>query len=357
MQATSAIPGTTGGNREFLRDDITVLEPEKTPYTSMVAKTNEAAAMLVETVSNRYRAPRTSGSREGTAGGKGNNKAVKRARFGNYMHRAQDEWAATREQVLLSQRGGVAGVRNEADWQRAQTLAEFKRDLEAVNCSNNEAQNGAGGDADMKTRGCFKWLTPASGSYGGGALSPDVDANFRVPGSASLGDAPDASGSVSCVYAHNVAAPQLFTEDNFNKLGKNLQKIHGGKETFEMIAGDNVVETVDHFSRIVASSTSTAYTVPHYGGETTISMMVNIYESSFWRVNVIPTQWNQVNTAGAGDPNAALIMHMDLWYLDFLQNLDEVESYENAGGEGGTFLAEWVNMCLSPRGNAKIIQT
>src|SRR6266542_3649682 len=190
MEATTAIPGATGGNREWLRDDITVLEPEKTPYTSMVAKTNEAAAMLVETVSNRYRAPRTSGSREGTAGGKGNNKAVKRARFGNYMHRAQDEWAATREQVLISQRGGTAGVKNEADWQRAQTLAEFKRDIEAVNCSGNEAQNG------------------------GGALSPDVDANFRAPGSASLGDAPDASGSVSCVYAHNVATPQLFTEDN-----------------------------------------------------------------------------------------------------------------------------------------------
>jgi len=357
MQATTAVPGTTGGNREWLRDDITVLEPEKTPYTSMVKKTNEAAAMFVETLSNRYRAPRTAGSREGTAGGKGANKGIKRGRFGNYMHRSQDEWAATREQVLISQRGGTAGVHNEADWQRAQTLAEFKRDLEAVNCSGNETQNGSGGDADMKTRGCFKWLTPATGSYGGGALSPDVDPNFRAPGSAGLGDAPDLTGSVSCVYAHNVATPQLFTEDNFNKLGKNLQKLHGGKEPFQIIAGDNVVETVDHFSRVIANSLTTSYTVPHYGGDTEIMMMVNIYESSFWRCEIIPTQWNLVSAVGVGDPNTALILHMDLWYLDFLQDLDEVETYNNAGGQGGTFLADWVNMCLSPRGNGKITQT
>jgi hypothetical protein len=349
MQATSAIPGTTGGNREDLRDDITMLEPQKTPYTSMVSKTSEAKAMLSEVLGDRMRAPRTSGSREGTAGGKGGNKAAKRARFGVYMHRASDEWACTLEQQLLSKRGGVAGVSNEADWQRAKTLSEFKRDIEAVNMSNNDGQDGAGGDADMKTRGVMKWLTPA-----GTTLTPTVPNDFRIPGGTAAGQAVDEGGAVSCVYLHNAATPQLFTEDAFNKLGKNVQKIHGGKESFECIAGDNVVETLDHFERLISRSTTESYTVPHFGGEASIQMMVNLYESSFWRVSIMGSQFVQVDSDGLGDPNAAAILKMDLWYMDSLQELDEVEQYSNAGGEGGTFLTLWQNVCMSPRGNAKL---
>lgn len=350
MQATSAIPGTTGGNREDLRDDITMLEPQKTPYTSAVAKTSEAKAMLTEVLGDRMRNPRTSGSREGTAGGKGGNRAVKRARFGNYMHRAQDEWAVTLEQQLLSKRGGTAGVSNEADWQRSKTLAEFKRDIEAVNMSNNDGQDGAGGDADMKTRGVMKWLTPS-----GTTLTPTVPNDFRIPGGSASGAPVDDGGSLSCVFTHGQTSPQLFTEDNFNKVGKNVSKIHGGKETFDCIAGDNVVETIDHFERLIARSTTESYTVPHFGGDATISMMVNIYESSFWKVNVIGSQFVQCDSNGVGDANAAAILKMDLWYLDCLQDLQEIESYANAGGEGGTFLHLWQNMCLSPRGNAKLI--
>lgn len=327
-----------------------MLEPQKTPYTSSVAKTSEAKAMLTEVLGDRMRAPRTNGTREGTAGGKGGNKAVKRQRFGNYMHRAQDEWAVTLEQQLISKRGGTAGVSNEADWQRAKTMAEFKRDLEAVNMSNNDGQDGSGGAADMKTRGVMKWLTPT-----GTSLTPTVPDDFRIPGGTASGDAVDAGGSESCVFTHGATSPNLFTEDQFNKIGKNVGKIHGGKETFDMIAGDNVVETIDHFERVISSSTSTAYTVPHFGGEATITMMVNIYESSFWKVNVIGSQFVQCDSTGAGDPNAAAILKLDLWYLDHLQELTEVETYNNAGGEGGTFLTLWQNMCLSPRGNAKII--
>jgi hypothetical protein len=350
-QATTLIPGTTGGNREDLRDDITMLEPQKTPYTSAVAKTAEAKAMLTEVLGDRMRAPRTNGTREGTAGGRGGNKAVKRARFGTYMHRAQDDWAVTLEQQLISRRGGTAGVSNEADWQRAKTLSEFKRDIEAVNMSTNDGQDGAGGDADMKTRGVMKWLSPS-----GTTLTPTVPNDFRVPGGTASGDAVDTGGSLSCVFTHGNTAPQLFTEDQFNKIGKNLGKIHGGKETFDCIAGDNVIETVDHFERLIARSTTESYTVPHFGGDATIQMMVNIYESSFWRVNMIGSQFVQCDSDGVGDANAAAILKMDLWQLDHLQELSEVETYDNAGGEGGTYLTLWLNECFSPRGNGKIIR-
>jgi hypothetical protein len=352
MQATTAIPGTSGGNREDLRNDITMLEPQKTPYTSAVAKTSEAKAMLTEVLGDRMRAPRTGGSREGTAGGKGGNRALKRQRFGVYMHRSQDEWAVTLEQQAISKRGGTAGVANEADWQRSKALSEFKRDIEAVNMSNNDGQDGAGGSADMKTRGVMKWLSPT-----GTTLTPTVPDDFRVPGGTTSGQAVDTGGSTSCHFIHGETTPQLFTEDEFNKIGKNLGKIHGGKESFDCIAGDNVIETVDHFERLLARSQTESYTVPHFGGDATIKMMVNIYESSFWRVNMIGSQFVQCDANGVGDANAAAILKMDQWYLDHLIELDEIETYNNAGGEGGTFLIEWQNVCLSPRGNAKITQS
>lgn len=350
MQATTAIPGTTGGNREDLRDDITMLEPQKTPYTSTVTKTSEASAMLSEVLGDRMRAPRTNGTREGTAGGKGGNKATRRARFGVYTHRQQDEWGVTLEQQIISKRGGTAGVSNEADYQRSKTMSEFKRDLEAVNMSNNDGQDGAGGDADMKTRGVMKWLTAA-----GTALTPEIPNDFRVPGGTASGESPDLNGSTSCVFIHGNTTPQLFTEDQLLKLCKNVSLTHGGKESFDLIGGVNVVETIDHFERIISSSTVTPYTVSHFGGERSIEMMVNVYECSFGKINVIGSQFVQCDSTGTGDPNAAALLKMDLWYIDSLQDLEEVETYKNAGGEGGTYLTLWQNVCLSPRGNGKLI--
>jgi ABC-type transport system involved in cytochrome bd biosynthesis fused ATPase/permease subunit len=77
MQANTASPGTSGGQREDLRDDITLLEPQETPYTSMVEKSSEASAMLVETMSDRMRAPRKTGAREGGPTGAGKTTMVK----------------------------------------------------------------------------------------------------------------------------------------------------------------------------------------------------------------------------------------------------------------------------------------
>jgi hypothetical protein len=89
-----------------------MLEPQKTPYTSSVAKTSDAKAMLSEVLGDRMRAPRLNGSREGTAGGKGGNKAVKRARFGNYIQKFWRPWMVSDLQEASDPAGTDGEVAN-----------------------------------------------------------------------------------------------------------------------------------------------------------------------------------------------------------------------------------------------------
>ena len=344
MQATTANPGTTGGMREDLRNDITILEPEETPYTSLVDKTSNAAAMLTEVQGDRLRAPRTTGFREGNPTGSGGNREVRRARFGVFQHFAQDEWSVTHHQQIISQRGGIAGVPNAADRDMAQTEAAVKRDIESVNCSALETLDGAGGSAAMQTRGGFKWLTPA-----GTALTPTVPDDFRIPAAA--------------VLTHGAAGGILFTEDQLANLIKDgLKPVHGGKRRFTVIGGNNVVNTIDHFSRIVSASvianpaTAQMYTVRQGADELTLRLMVNLYETSFGTLEMMSTEFNQITAAGVGDPNSALVLFLELWELDMLEDLNEAEHWEHASFEGGVIQATWANRCLSPRGNGKIIQ-
>ncbi len=344
MDATTANPGTAGGSREDLRNDITLLEPQETPFTSLVDKREEAASTLIETLSDRMRAPRTTGAREDAPTGKGGNKEVKRGRFGVYLHRSMDEWAVTRTQQLISLRGGIAGVPNAMERDAARTELEVKRDIESVNCSNLETQDGAGGAAAMQTRGAFKWLDKTSVT-----LSPAVSSDFRVQD--------------SDVLTHGASTGILFSEDQLYDQLKSLKTIHGGKRSFQLIGGNNVVSTIDHFSRIVSSSiianpaAQQNYTVRQGADEMTIRMMVNLYETSFGRLDVMSTEFNQLSSSGVGDPNAGLVLFLELWYLDMLEDLAETEQWKNASGEGGVISCQWANICRSPRGNGKIVQS
>ena len=324
--------------REDLRNDITLLEPTETPYTSSVTKTAEMKAMLVETLSDRMRAPRSQGFPEGQPGGKGNNQSVKRGRFGVYPHKSMDEWAVTREMNVLASRGGMAGITNLADHERARTIAQVKRDMEAVNLSNNETQATSGGQSDMKTRGVLLWTTTSATT-----LSPTVDANFRVP--------------TNCTITHGQSTPQLFAENTFDNFLKGLFQIEGKPSAFRLFSGVNVVQTITWFSRYQGNSTSTAYQVVTGQEDNEITLNVEIYQSSFGRVDVIPDVFvNWADATASADANAAAALNMDLWYLDMLEELNEAESYDNAGGQGGTIQVSWANVCRSPRGNGRITQ-
>lgn len=344
-ESTTANPGTI--NRESWNNDITLLEPQQFPYTSTVAKTGEAIGMSLETFTDRLDRPRLGGAREGGASGQGSNKLKDIKRHGAHQNFKQRQWAVTHHQQIIAGKGGLAGVTSAVARSRAHADIELKRDMEAINCSNQDTQAGSGGSADMLTRGAVKWMTPVGTALGTAGNIGYVD--------------PAAQTTLASVIYHGNAAAPLFSESQLNGLLKELATIRGKADSFDGIFGYNVVETLDMFSRI-ASPTVTVnpnqaqfYTTRQGADEHTLELMVNIYKTSFGMLNSIPSVFvNLDDTTGLGDPNAGLVLDLDLWANDVLENMHEAEYYKRATEEGGVVQATWINLCGQPRGNGLI---
>lgn len=337
MQAnTYSNPSTTGGNREDLRNVLTILEPEDTPFTSMCKKGPAPKSTFIEVLADTLRKPRTSGTREGSDANRGGNKAAKRARFGTYCHRSMDEFAVSDVQQIISENGGVAGVANEYGNSKAKCVREVKRDIEAINCADQDHQGGS--DADMKTRGAMKWLSITAQS------SNPVPSDFLTLTGAVL------SGVGTTV--------PLFTEKQFNGILKTLKGVYGGKRTYQVISGDSVVETIDNFSRIQDSSTNTRYHVNEMADTHEITLSVQVFDSSFGRAEIIPSQFVNVSaTTGNGSLESALILNMALWEMDLLDGLHAMDLPPLGGGEAGYVKEMHALLCLNPKGNGKIYDT
>lgn len=323
-------PGVAGGNKEWLDSKLTILEPEETPFTSLVPKDNNAKSTFHEVVADRLRAVRTSGTREGDSGPKGGNKAVKRQRFGAYLHRWMDTYGVTDVQQAVSEAGGVAVTDDEYADAKAKALREVKRDMEATLCSNNDTQGAS--DDEMKTRGAFKWLASSQ--------TPAIPADFLTPAAQRL---------------TSVATLIEAGANSLNSVLKSLKSQYGGAREFHMIAGNDYVEDVDLFTRTGdGGTTATRYRVQETGGEREITMMVRVFSSSFGRLVVHPSDFLQVDSSGVGDVDSALILNLDLWKLSFLERLHAVDDTEDAGGMSGYVKSIGGLFCSMPRGNASI---
>ena len=335
MQANSYDnPGTTGGNAESVMPQLSILEPEATPFVSSIRKTS-ADATFTEAVADTLRNPRITGTREGKNAQGGNNKAKNRARFGNYCHRVFDEWGVTDVQQAVTRRGGNYVIDDEAAAAQAKCLREVKRDLECIALANQEMQGGS--DDEMQTRGYFKWVQTAA------QATQPVPSSFR-PASAQI-----LSGIGTTV--------PLFTETEFNAVLKAIKQVYGEKKTFDCYAGDDVIETVDLFSRIVedVDNHTVVRTVDEPGGPHTISFYVTVYESSFARVNMINDQFVRFSsTTETGETNAAALCNPELWELQWLEELASHDMPDEGGGPWGWIRGITGSMCKNPKGNGAI---
>jgi hypothetical protein len=337
MDSASYAPGIAGGNREDLRGPLTILEPEVTPFTSMVTKGPAPKALLVERLGDRLRSARITGTREGSSGVKGGNKAIKRQRFGVYPHRWHDTMGATDVQQLLSEHGGNATNTDEYNWARAKTVREVKRDIEASVCSGQDCQGG--GDDSMLTRGIHKWLAATQ--------TPQVPSDFVVPGAARR-------SGVTLLKEEDVTGA---TGNSVNDVLKSLKTVYGGPKEFQCLAGNDYIEQIDRFTRVNEDSSKVRYTVVDYAEDHEIEMVVKVFRSSFGSINAVPTEWNRLDATATGDPKTAFFLNMELWELLFLDELHSGDDPADAGGQTGYVKAIGALSCLSPRGNGEIYNT
>ena len=159
-------PGTTGGNREDLRDILTILEPEQTPVVSAMRKGPGPKGTYTEVLADELDTPSTVGQPEGRDISSFSNKAVKRQRFGNNIQIVTRDYGVSDVQQLVD----TAAVSSEIEYAKMKTLREMKRDIEAIVCSNNERQSGNGNTA-WKTRGLFRWTGSNRATGGDGNVS------------------------------------------------------------------------------------------------------------------------------------------------------------------------------------------
>ena len=330
MNANSySSPSTTGGNKEWLDGTLTILEPEECPFTSMVSKDNSARGTFHETVSDRLRAARTAGTREGSAGTKGGNKAVKRQRFGAYLHRFLDTFGVTDVQQAISEKGGNAVTDDEYADAKAKALRELKRDIEATCLSENDTQGGS--DDEMQLRGAFKWLAATQ--------TPQIPTDFLTPAAQRL---------------TGVATLIEVGANSVNSVLKSLST-QGGSGQYHMFAGVDYVEDIDLFTRTGdGGTTQTRYTVNENGRAQAISMIVKVFETSFGRVTVHPNQFVRIASDGTGDVDSCLIADMEHWHMSFLEALHAADDPEDASGMSGYVKAIGGLFCKAPRGSAFI---
>lgn len=321
-------------NRESLSNELTILEPEKTPFLSMVSKNTDAMATFHEVTADRLRAPRISGTREGDSGPGGGNKTTKRARFGAYLHRFHDAFSVTDVQEAIAKKGGTAGTTGSLyDQVKLKALREVKRDMEASCLSAQDTQGGS--DTEMRLRGAFKWVSATN--------SPQVPADYTPP-------AAQVVGSVTALL-----------ESTLSGVLTSLSDQYGGSEEYHVFAGNTYCEDIDLFAvQDSAGGAANRYTTPVsvIGGETkTVSLIVSIFQTSLGRVVIHNDKFVNVTSAGVGNGDAALVANMDQWELSMLEDLHAQDDETDAGGVSGFVKAIGGLFCKMPRGNAVIYGT
>jgi hypothetical protein len=307
-----------------LRDVLTILEPEQTPVVSAIRKGPGPRGTFTEVLADELDKPQIGGQPEGKDITSFSNKATKRQRFGNYIQIQTRDFGVTDVQQLVD----TAAVSDEYAYAKMKTLREMKRDIEATICSDNDRQSGNGTD-EWKTRGLFRWLRSTANS-----APSDIPIEYRTPA------AQDTSATID--------------ESVLNNVLQSLFETHSSKKQYMGVFSPNVVEKIDLFTRVEANNTSQRYSINDNAATKTINLEVKVFNSSFGRLNVLPSvflNW----TNDTFDDDAGLILDLSLLELQYMQPLTVHNMDDDGGGKRGYAKTIYSLCCKNPKGLARML--
>jgi hypothetical protein len=307
----------TAGNREDLTSIISVLEPEATPFVSMIKK-GKATGTFFEYQVDKLNSPEFGGVEEGEDVTAFKNQSADRARIGNYIQKFRDTFMVSDLQEMVD----TAGVASEFANAESKAVRNVKRSIESAFCSSQDRQADAGAGAPYKTRGMLKFL-------GVGGQPSDIPA-----------------------FAQNVAndTTGTQTEATFNSVLQELYEANGmpgGQLT--LLAGPSLKKEISNFSRQLAATNGT-YTVNQDADSKKITLSVNIYEGDFGNVAIVPSLFiNRTSGSDTVDADAGLLI--DPEYVSMMSlKAESVTELENQGGGRRGFVDVVAGLaCLSPK--------
>ena len=307
----------TAGNREDLTDAISILEPESTPFISMMRK-GKATGTFVEVQVDRLKTSSFNGVSEGEDVGSFSNQAEDRARIGNYVQKFRQTWKVSDIQQLVD----TAGVASEKANSEGKCVRQIKRDIEGAFCSAQDRQAEAGSGTPYKTRGMLKWL-------GVGGQPSDVP-----------------------TFAQNVAndTTGTQTEATFNSVLQELYTANGmpgGQLT--LIAGPSLKQEISNFSRQLAATNGT-YVVNQDAESRKITMTVSLYEGDFGTVSILPSLFvNRTSGSDTIDADAGLLVDPEYVGMHSLKAESATELEDQGGGRRGFVDVICGLACYSPK--------
>ena len=307
----------TAGNRESLTDIISILEPESTPFVSMMKK-GRATGTFVEWQADKLSTPDFDGVNEGEDVSSFKNQAEDRARLGSYVQKFRDTFQVSDIQELVD----TAGVANEFANAEAKAVRNVKRSIESAFCSSQDRQAEAGSGTPYKTRGMLKWL-------GDGGQPSDIPAAYQN-------------------VANDTTGTQ--TEATFNSVLQELYEANGmpgGQLT--LIAGPSLKQEISNFSR-QASATNNTYVINQDAESRKITLTVNLYEGDFGNVAIVPSLFvNRTSGSDTLDADAGLLIDPEYVGMHSLKAESATELEDQGGGRRGFVDVIAGLACYSPK--------
>lgn len=250
----TANPGSAVSNREDLLDVLTILAPEETPVLSSAAK-SKASATFVEWTVDSLSAPVTTGVAEGSDVTVFTDKFANRARLGNYIQKFRRDYMVSDLQNAVDSVGPAKIAQAEA-----KAVREIKRDIEATLISNNDRSVEDGAGTPYGLRGLGDWIDSSGPA--------DVPATYRTP-------------------AGSIHASGTFNETVFNNLITSIYRVTGTSNGLTLVADTALRRVISDFARTSGSSDYSVRRVAYEGGEATIKLSVELYESDHGIVSIV----------------------------------------------------------------------
>lgn len=319
------------GDRENLTNFLTILDPEDCPKTSTFAKTTKATNTYQTWQADTLAPVDINGVLEGADVAAFNNEAQNRARFGNYIQKFRRPWMVSD----LQEASDPAGTDGEVANSKVKAMRELKRFIEAQIGSDSDMQADTG-LVPYKTRGLGSWINATA------QTTNPVPALFLTP-----------AGNI------NTTTSTSLTEAGFNAVFQSIFTQNGGRRSYTLFAGPNLVTGINGFQRQEGSTTSKTYMVTQDARENRVDLDVSIYKGSFHTVTIVPDLFNglvngsSVTTTTAQQLARGYVIDPSLVGLSTMLGVDSAELENQGGGRRGFIQTALLLVVKNPRGLGK----